>query len=62
MAPSGVASLRAVEELRKRGHDITGEHLGHRSPLGWEHIALTGAYRWNLEGVPRQGDLRPQRS
>jgi hypothetical protein len=52
---------RAVEELRNRGHDITDEHLRHLSPLGWEHIALTGVYRWDLGGVP-QGVLRPLRS
>jgi TnpA family transposase len=49
---------RAVEELRSRGHDITDEHL---SPLGWEHIALTGVYRWDLDGT-RDGRLRPLRS
>jgi hypothetical protein len=52
---------RAVEELRNRGHGITDEHLRHLSPLGWEHIALTGVYRWELRGAPR-GGLRPLRS
>ncbi len=52
---------RAVEELRSRGHDITDEHLKHLSPLGWEHIALTGVYRWNLQGAS-SGELRPLRS
>jgi hypothetical protein len=23
------------------------------------HVYDTGVYRWNLKGVPRQGDLRP---
>ena len=49
---------RAVEELRNRGHGITDEHL---SPLGWEQVALTGVYRWDLRGAPR-GGLRPLRS
>ena len=53
---------RAVEELGNRGHDITDEHLGHPSPLAWEHIALTGVYRWDLGSVPRHGGLRPLRS
>jgi TnpA family transposase len=52
---------RAVEELRRRGHNITDEHLKHLSPLGWEHIALTGVYRWDLEGASH-GQLRPLRS
>lgn len=52
---------RAVEELRSRGHDITDEHLKHLSPLGWEHIALTGVYHWDLQS-PSTGQLRPLRS
>lgn len=52
---------RAVEELMARGHDITDEHLRHLSPLGWEHIALTGVYRWDLDRT-RDGRLRPLRS
>ena len=52
---------RAVEELRRRGHHITEEHLKHLSPLGWEHIALTGVYRWDL-GAASHGQLRPLRS
>ena len=52
---------RAVEELRNCGHDITDEHLKHLSPLGWEHIALTGVYRWDLHS-PSTGQLRPLRS
>lgn len=31
-----------------RGEGIPDEHLGHLSPLRWEHITLTGTYRWNL--------------
>ena len=52
---------RAVEELRGRGHEITDEHLRHLSPLGWEHVALTGVYRWDLRSIP-QGGLRPLHS
>jgi TnpA family transposase len=52
---------RAVEELRHRSVEITDEHLRHLSPLGREHIALTGVYRWDLEGTPRR-TLRPLRS
>jgi hypothetical protein len=52
---------RAVEELRRRSHDITDEHLKHLFPLGWEHIALTGVYRCDPEGASH-GQLRPLRS
>jgi TnpA family transposase len=52
---------RAVEELRRRGHRITDEHLSHLSPLAWEHIALTGTYRWDPEAAS-PGRLRPLRS
>ena len=35
-----------VAQLKKRKHDIPTELLPHVSPLGWEHIMLTGEYRW----------------
>ena len=38
----------AVAELRSRSKKIPDEHLGHLTPLGWEHITLTGTYRLNL--------------
>lgn len=38
----------AVEELRSRGENIPEENLSHLSPLGWEHIILTGIYHWDL--------------
>lgn len=51
---------RVVAELRERGDEILGEHLRHLSPLEWEHITLTGVYRWNLrdEQRPAAGHLR----
>ncbi|AAW59709.1 Tn3 family transposase [Acetobacter fabarum] len=33
----------------------------HIAPLGWEHISLTGDYRWNVEEQPETGKLRPLR-
>lgn len=38
---------KAVEYLRNQGWDITDKHLEHLTPLGWEHISLTGDYIWN---------------
>jgi len=40
-----------VSELKARGEEIPEEYLRHLSPLEWEHITLTGVYRWDL-GVP----------
>ena len=36
----------AVFTRRQAGLEIPGELLAHVSPLGWEHINLTGEYRW----------------
>jgi len=51
---------KVVRKLRGQGVYITDEHLRHLSPLGWEHIALTGVYRWNLDSPP-PGSLRQSR-
>ena len=44
--------------LRKRGQIIPDELLQHLSPLGWEHINLTGDYVWNAGDRHRQPQLR----
>lgn len=38
---------KAVQHLRNKGWEITDKHLEHLTPLGWEHISLTGDYIWN---------------
>lgn len=35
-----------ISKLQKQGQTIPDELLRHVSPLGWEHIILTGEYRW----------------
>lgn len=35
-----------VEEMKLEGIEINPALLAHTSPLGWEHIILTGEYRW----------------
>ncbi|HLO47315.1 MAG TPA: Tn3 family transposase [Kamptonema sp.] len=35
---------KAVDYLKQQGLDIPEEYLQHLSPLGWEHINLTGDY------------------
>jgi TnpA family transposase len=51
---------RVVEALRARGEEVPEGYLRHLSPLEWEHITLTGIYRWDL-GEERQtpGRMRP---
>ena len=36
----------AVATLRKRGEEITEAAVAHITPLGWEHIRLTGDYHF----------------
>ena len=40
----------AVFTRKNAGLDIPAEFLAHVSPLGWEHINLTGEYRWPRAG------------
>ncbi len=37
---------KVVETLIKQGVEVDDKLLQHISPLSWEHIALTGEYRW----------------
>ena len=37
---------KSVETLRNQGIEVDDNLLQHISPLGWDHIALTGEYRW----------------
>lgn len=39
---------QAVAALERQGTPIPAECLPHLSPLGWEHINLTGDYIWDL--------------
>ncbi|KAB2397730.1 Tn3 family transposase, partial [Bacillus cereus] len=52
---------RAVDALCAKGVNIPEEYLQHISPLGWEHITLTGDYVWNLNGKTSFNNLRPLR-
>jgi len=52
---------KAVEVLTEQGIDIPEEYLKHLSPLGWEHINLTGDYIWNLKSNNNFEQLRPLR-
>jgi len=41
---------------------VPPEAARHIAPLGWEHISLTGDYRWNTDERPPAGRLRPLRT
>jgi transposase len=52
---------RAVKVLREREQSISDEMLAHLSPLGWEHINLTGDYVWKPDGRTKKRPLRQLR-
>ncbi len=52
---------RAIHTLRDSGQDIDERLLPHISPLGWEHINLTGDYIWQQDKLVEQGKFRPLR-
>ena len=53
---------RAIQALRDAGQNIDETLLPHLSPLGWEHINLTGDYIWRQHKLVEQGKLRPLRT
>ena len=53
---------RAVKALRARGQVIDEDLLQRLSPLGWEHINLTGDYTWRPGGELGSDGYRPLRS
>jgi TnpA family transposase len=53
---------RAVQALRESGQDIDDTLLTHLSPLGWEHINLTGDYIWQQDKRVERGRFRPLRT
>lgn len=53
---------KAVEALREQGEVIDDEILKYLSPLGWEHINLTGDYSWPRQRKWGSGRFRPLRS
>jgi hypothetical protein len=49
-------------ELARLGHDASPDMIRHVAPLGWQHIALTGDYTWNLTEAAESETLRPLRT
>jgi TnpA family transposase len=52
---------QAVAALERQGTPVPIECLPHLSPLGWEHINLTGDYRWDLRQTTTLQRLRALR-
>jgi Tn3 transposase DDE domain len=52
---------RAVQALRDAGRDVDDTLLPHFSPLGWEHINLTGDYTWRQSKQVERGNFQPLR-
>jgi TnpA family transposase len=52
---------RAVQALRDAGEIVDNSLLKYLSPLGWEHINLTGDYVWRQGRKPGPGQFRPLR-
>jgi len=52
---------RAVRALRDAGQDVDDMLLQHLSPLGWEHINLTGDYVWQQSRQVEAGKFRSLR-
>ena len=50
---------RAISILRDCGHEVDQGLLQHLSPLGCEHINLTGDYLWQQTPNVRKGRFRP---
>ena len=49
---------KASEHLRRQGRLPDPNLLRHVSPLGWDHIVLTGDYDWN-SGAEQRSNVRP---
>ena len=52
---------RAIQALRDSGKNVDDKLLQHMSPLGWEHINLTGDYIWRQSKQVEQGKFRSLR-
>ena len=52
---------RATLTLRAHGQEVDDSLPQHLSPLGWEHINLTGDYIWRQSRALAQGKFRPLR-
>ena len=54
-------AARATQAMGDAGKSVDGELLQYLSPLGWEHINLTGDYVWRQSRRLEDGKFRPLR-
>ncbi len=52
---------RAANTLQSEDPETQDALLQYLSPLGWEHINLTGDYLWRNSAKPGTGKFRPLR-
>ena len=52
---------RATQALKEHGQVVDDNLLQYLSPLGWEHLNLTGDYVWKQSRKVEQGKFRPLR-
>ena len=50
---------RAIQAIRDHGQPVDENLLQHVSPLGWEHVNLTGDYVWRQDRRVERGKFRP---
>ncbi len=53
---------RVIDHLHNQGYDPAPGDLAHLSPLGWEHINLTGDYHWGSSPTFGPDQFRPLRT
>lgn len=53
---------RAAIALHEQDPELDDALLQHLSPLGWEHINLTGDYLWRSSAKIGTGKFRPLRA
>ena len=51
-----------IAQLRDYSYEVNEALLPHISPLGWEHINLTGDYVWQQNKSVGQGQFRSLRN
>lgn len=53
---------RSIDSLKRKGIPFNDQLISHLSPLGWEHINLSGDYVWRTNLKLGQGKYRSLRS
>ena len=52
---------RAITAIKEHCQQVDDNLLQYLSPLGWEHINLTGDYVWQQNKQPKKGKFRTLR-